>query len=616
MCVFTNSERSLPNARLLAAGLVAAATLLVLVPGAQAVHAGYDLGVAPDVTADLDAPFEITLARETERTDGDYVADQLFVANRFIVELDAPGLAVDADRTRQTETPPGWEITGFPDASTVVFETSPLAIEGMDTPFRLPSETADHPFRVFVSREDPSIQETGISWTVTVRMCASDATGLTCFHFSGDSEDNGDRHTLTSALDRVAPTSELELRGSTDDAGAFEGRADARVIARDATSGVAEVQYQVDDGPVRTAKGRSSPTLALDEPGIHAIRYRAVDAVGNAEAWTEERFRVVPGPSDLLRIDAPARAEAGEAFDVRVRLLTDEGRPAEFARADVMLEDPAGDVLASPQTLRTVGGEAVFEDLAARRAGTLRLVASAPAYGETRTQVQILPDAPADLHIDAAVTEISADRTNPVAFSATAQDEWGNEVPVRPADVTWSVHPDAGAFSGAELAPSGDAGTYNVTARYGDSGPTATIPFTITVGAPAAVTVDIDPGTQVPAGGAIEARATVFDAHGNEVPSAPVSWSVEGDRAHLSTTQGSVVTVRADAVGTYEITATSGDARATREVTFEHRSYHAGLPDGISTTSGGQTPLLPGPGMVAAAAAVGAAALLWGRRRR
>lgn len=615
MCVFTNSERSLPSARVVAVVLVAAATLLVLVPGVQAVHAGYDLSLAPDVTADLDAPFEITLARETERLDGDYVADQLFVANRVIVELDAAGMAVDADRTRQAGTPPGWEVTGFPDASTVVYETTPLAIEGIDTPFRLPSETADRPFRVFASLEDPSIRETGISWTVTIRACASDATGLTCFHFSGDSDDNGDQHTLTSAWDRVPPTSELKLRGSTDDAGAFEGRADARVIARDATSSVAEVHYQVDDGPVRTAKGRSSPTLVLDDPGIHAIRYRAVDAVGNAEAWTEERLRVVPGPTDLLRIDAPARAEAGEAFDVRVRLFTEEGRPAEFARADVMLQDPAGDVLASPQTVRTVGGEANFEDLAARRAGTVTLVASAPAFGETRTRVQILPDAPTDLHVDAPVATLSADRTNPVRFSATAHDGWGNEVPLD-GQVTWSIEAGGGNFSGPKLFPSTTAGTYEVTARIGASGPTATTELTITPGVPADVEIERSPAGTVPAGGTAELRATVTDAHGNPVPSAEVHWSIDGDRAKLSTTQGSAVTVDADAVGTYRVTATSGDAQATAEVTFEHRSYHAGLPDGVTTTSGGQARLLPAPGLVAAATALGVAALLVGRRRR
>ena len=90
---------------------------------------------------------------------------------------------------------------------------------------------------------------------------------------------------LSVKIDTVNPTVAAEAAGDTTKT--------VTLTATDATSGVASIEYQVDDATTWTTY---TTPLTIDQPGTHVVRYRATDVAGNQ--GTGQIDVIVPQPAD------------------------------------------------------------------------------------------------------------------------------------------------------------------------------------------------------------------------------------------------------------------------------------------------------------------------------
>jgi uncharacterized cupredoxin-like copper-binding protein len=94
--------------------------------------------------------------------------------------------------------------------------------------------------------------------------------------------------------DTTPPTVSAALSGDQDADGNYIGSATVTVTATDSESGVATVEYEVDDTGFQPYTG----PVTVSTPGDHAVQYRATDAAGNASPTGSTPFRVVEGGGD------------------------------------------------------------------------------------------------------------------------------------------------------------------------------------------------------------------------------------------------------------------------------------------------------------------------------
>ncbi|MEV4621609.1 family 16 glycoside hydrolase [Asanoa sp. NPDC049573] len=93
--------------------------------------------------------------------------------------------------------------------------------------------------------------------------------------------------------DTTAPTVSAQVAGERDGDGNYIGAATVTVDATDADSGVARVEYALDDGPF----GTYSAPVTVNSPGAHTVRFRATDVAGNTSQIGSTQFTVVQ-PND------------------------------------------------------------------------------------------------------------------------------------------------------------------------------------------------------------------------------------------------------------------------------------------------------------------------------
>jgi uncharacterized cupredoxin-like copper-binding protein len=94
--------------------------------------------------------------------------------------------------------------------------------------------------------------------------------------------------------DTTPPTVSAAVSGDQDADGNYVGSATVTVTAADDGSGVASVEYEVDD----TGFQPYTSPVTVSTPGDHAVQYRATDAAGNASETGSVPFRVVEGGGD------------------------------------------------------------------------------------------------------------------------------------------------------------------------------------------------------------------------------------------------------------------------------------------------------------------------------
>ncbi|HEY6872077.1 MAG TPA: choice-of-anchor D domain-containing protein [Geobacteraceae bacterium] len=104
---------------------------------------------------------------------------------------------------------------------------------------------------------------------------------ITCY--SLDNAGNVEqRKTVVIKIDATPPVSTISVSGPAGSAGWFTGNATVTLHALDATSGVAELRYSVDDGAESSIHGDTA-TFTISTEGAHVIKWHAIDLAGNVE---------------------------------------------------------------------------------------------------------------------------------------------------------------------------------------------------------------------------------------------------------------------------------------------------------------------------------------------
>jgi hypothetical protein len=88
--------------------------------------------------------------------------------------------------------------------------------------------------------------------------------------------------------DTTPPQVSATVSGDKNPDGAYDGKATVTVTATDTESGVASVEYAVDEQPFTAY---SNPVV-VDQPGSHAVQFRATDKAGNTSAAGSVSFTV------------------------------------------------------------------------------------------------------------------------------------------------------------------------------------------------------------------------------------------------------------------------------------------------------------------------------------
>lgn len=136
----------------------------------------------------------------------------------------------------------------------------------------------------------------GGAWTPYSAPVAVTGAGEHMVHFratdaAGNTSPEGMAHFTVVKRDTTAPAVSASVAGTQDEDGNYVGKAVVTVTASDTGSGVAAVEYKVDDG-AWTAYAAPVPVTA---PGAHTVGYRARDVAGNASAEGSVSFTVVAG---------------------------------------------------------------------------------------------------------------------------------------------------------------------------------------------------------------------------------------------------------------------------------------------------------------------------------
>ncbi|MBK1782705.1 OmpL47-type beta-barrel domain-containing protein [Prauserella cavernicola] len=92
--------------------------------------------------------------------------------------------------------------------------------------------------------------------------------------------------------DTTAPTVSGEVTGTQDADGNYVGSATVAVTAQDDDSGVASVEYQLDDGDFLSYEG----PVRVADIGSHTVQFRATDNAGNVSEPGSVEFTVVEPP--------------------------------------------------------------------------------------------------------------------------------------------------------------------------------------------------------------------------------------------------------------------------------------------------------------------------------
>jgi hypothetical protein len=96
-----------------------------------------------------------------------------------------------------------------------------------------------------------------------------------------------------SPTDTTPPQVSASVSGTKDTSGNYVGSATVTISAIDTESGVASVEYALD----QAAFAAYSAPVSVNQPGAHTVRYRATDKAGNISPVGSVQFTVVAPPS-------------------------------------------------------------------------------------------------------------------------------------------------------------------------------------------------------------------------------------------------------------------------------------------------------------------------------
>ncbi|MEU8164775.1 OmpL47-type beta-barrel domain-containing protein [Micromonospora parva] len=157
--------------------------------------------------------------------------------------------------------------------------------------------------------------------------------------------------------DTTAPTVTGTVSGDQDQEGNYLGAATVTVTATDADSGVATVEYQVDD----TSFHPYTEPVRVTAVGDHAVQFRATDQAGNTSEVGSVQFRIVEaGEQDTTAPEVKAtlagdRDDDGNYVGTATATLTATDAGSGVATIEYALDGAAFTAYTNPIVVTAVG---------------------------------------------------------------------------------------------------------------------------------------------------------------------------------------------------------------------------------------------------------------------
>ncbi|NHC15853.1 beta strand repeat-containing protein, partial [Motilibacter deserti] len=373
------------------------------------------------------------------------------------------------------------------------------------------------------------------------------------------------------AADTTAPTVSATLAG-TREGDNYTGAVTVTLTATDAGSGVASVEYSIDNGAFTTY---SSP-FVVTGLGAHTVRYRATDVAGNVSAIGSNTFTIVtPAPTDTTPPTvsaALAGPQSGGNYTgpVTVTLTaTDNAGGSGVASVEYSIDNGSFVAYLAPFTV-TAAGQHTVRYRATDVAGNVSTVGSS-------SFTIVTPDTTAPT-VNAALSgpQSGGNYTGTVTVTLTATDNAGGS---GVASVEYSV--DNGAFT-AYTAPITVSAVGAHTVRYratdvaGNVSQIGSSTFTIVAPTPTDTTAPTTNATQNPAapngqGGYYTSSVTVtLAATDNSGGSGVDRIEYKLDGAANWTAYTGTITVSADGQRTlvYRAVDKAGNVEADKSISF------------------------------------------------
>lgn len=205
----------------------------------------------------------------------------------------------------------------------------------------------------------------GAAWATYTEPVVVDAIGDHMLHYratdvAGNTSPEGMAEFTVVAGDEedtTPPTVSAEVTGAQDADGNFVDSATIAVTAADDGSGVASVEYEIDD----TGFNPYTEPVTVTELGDHTVQYRATDAAGNVSEPGSTPFRIVDGGTEDTTPPAVSAEVTGEQdadgnfVDSAVVTIaaTDEG--SGVASVEYKLDDGEWTAYSAPVTVNAPG---------------------------------------------------------------------------------------------------------------------------------------------------------------------------------------------------------------------------------------------------------------------
>jgi hypothetical protein len=159
--------------------------------------------------------------------------------------------------------------------------------------------------------------------------------------------------------DTTPPTVTAEVTGEQDDQGNYLDVATVTVAATDTESGVASVEYKLDDGGWTPYTG----AVAVNTPGMHMLSYRATDVSGNMSTEGMAHFTIVEQDTTAPTATGQVTGEQDESgayigSAMVVLSATDEG--SGVASVEYKLDDGAWTAYSEAVQVMSVGAHTVL----------------------------------------------------------------------------------------------------------------------------------------------------------------------------------------------------------------------------------------------------------------
>jgi hypothetical protein len=215
--------------------------------------------------------------------------------------------------------------------------------------------------------------------------------------------------------DTTPPTVSAEVSGEQDEQGNYLDVAMVTVAATDAGSGVASVEYKLDDG----AWTPYASAVVVNTAGMHMLSYRATDVAGNVSAEGMAHFTIVDQDSTAPSVNGvatgqqdPSGAYIGSAMVVLSATDTGSG----VASIEYKLDSGSWTVYSAAVQVMTPGAHTVLyraTDQAGNTSpeGTLTFTVVADETDDTPPSVSALVSGTQDsnwAYVDSATINLSA----------------------------------------------------------------------------------------------------------------------------------------------------------------------------------------------------------------